>query len=352
VSSYVAVELDALNKCALAARSAGVSEDAAIAGQVRLWAHCFREKTDRVTAAQLRGVTSVSADVLEAFGFLAADGDGWRVKGADRYLRIAEGRSRGGKMASGNLKKGTKRQSAGNNHEPDLSRETSPAPSRLNPGSLPAEPRLDPGLSPTTDYRLPKVEKEDLSARVASPRKKGVKPTYDPEWQPLVDTLTKVWSDIRGTEYTWSPGDFAQLKALRKRASPEEIVTRWARGIVGSFSREVNSVAQLANGTKWNALSTADTTGDAPRISDKQIQHKPTNQLEQTWVDTIDSIDDAYVRSILHQLRVVGEWLGGITVGCSDQIFAEWCRNQFSALLPPSVRIQVINAELESKVAS
>lgn len=95
------------------------------------------------------------------------------------------------------------------------------------------------------------------AGRSATPPK--TKPTTDPTWQPLVDALDELWERIKGTRYSWSPADFAALKALRRRAEDQEIAQRWVRGLRGSYAREVNSVAQLASGSKWNALST-----DAP----------------------------------------------------------------------------------------
>lgn len=158
---YLAYDLDALNKAPLVARAAQVDEDAVHGGLVRMWAYCFREKTDRLTAIQVRGFFSTPVDVvpaLGAFSFLDGDGDELRVRGADRYLRIAKGRSKGGKAASGNLKRG--------GEKPDASRaqagDSAPAASRLEPGCEPgASPGCFPALSPSTEHRTPNTRKEE-----------------------------------------------------------------------------------------------------------------------------------------------------------------------------------------------
>jgi hypothetical protein len=78
---------------------------------------------------------------------LAQEGQALRVKGADRYLRISEGRSKGGQAASANLRRGTSKPVEKPDPMPGTSREQAGADSRLTPG-----------LSPSTDYRLPTTE--------------------------------------------------------------------------------------------------------------------------------------------------------------------------------------------------
>jgi hypothetical protein len=161
--SYIAFDLDALNRAPAAARAAGVREEDIIAGLVRLWAWCFREKVARVDADQVRG--HFGADVsraLVAFGFLELDpAGGWRVKGADRYLRITEARSEGGKKASGNLKKGSRKASTPAGVQPGTSPGSLPAPAGEQPG-LP--PGSAPALTPSTEHRAPNTLKAAAGA--------------------------------------------------------------------------------------------------------------------------------------------------------------------------------------------
>lgn len=147
MSSFLAVELDALNKAPAAARAARVTEDVIIGGLLRMWAHCFREKVSTLQPLQVAGFFSAEADMvpaLVAFGFLAqGEAGAVRVKGAERYLRISEGRSKGGKAASGNLKRGQK-----------PSRSVSPGTSPAEAGAQPEQP---PGSSPGF-HRTPNTE--------------------------------------------------------------------------------------------------------------------------------------------------------------------------------------------------
>ena len=152
--SYIAFDLDALNVAADVGRAAGIAEDRVIGGLARMWAWCFRQKTDVLSKTHVKGFFGADAiDALISFNFLAAGaGDGvYRVRGADRYLRVAEGRSRGGKIASGNLKKGTQRT------PPQAGLETPAVPGPAS-GSLPAPSRLDAGPSPNTEHRTPNTE--------------------------------------------------------------------------------------------------------------------------------------------------------------------------------------------------
>lgn len=165
MSSYIAFELDALNKAPSAARAARVTEDIIIGGLTRMWAHCFREKTAALTPLQIAGFFSTDSDTvpaLVAFGFLAHEADVLRVKGADRYLRVAEGRSKGGKAAAGNLIPGGRKVAPKPTNQPKqdpdstlAAAETQPSPSRE---TCSADPRLTLGLSPTTDDRLPTTD--------------------------------------------------------------------------------------------------------------------------------------------------------------------------------------------------
>lgn len=139
---YIAYDLDALDAASNVARASGISDDAAIAGNLRLWAYCWKKKTDVVVAGQLAGLygSNQVATALVDFGFLEDLGGGrtYRVKGAERYLRLQEARSRGGKAAAGNLRRGPKAVDEGPTPVPA----TPPTPAGTQPenssGSRPA----------------------------------------------------------------------------------------------------------------------------------------------------------------------------------------------------------------------
>jgi hypothetical protein len=93
---YLSFDLDALSQVPDVARAAGIPEGDVAHGLLRMWAHCFKRKTDEVDTTHLFGFFGGDcervATVLVTFDFL--DGAGpYRVKGAKRYLRISRVRS-------------------------------------------------------------------------------------------------------------------------------------------------------------------------------------------------------------------------------------------------------------------
>lgn len=130
---YIAYDLNALESAPHVARASGISDDAAVAGNARLWAWCWKTKTNVVCAGHLIGFYGSHrvAEAMVAFGFLEIVPDGYRVKGADKYLRISKGKSKGGHAAKSNLIPGAKHRTV-SSADGEISRE--PAE------SLPIEP--------------------------------------------------------------------------------------------------------------------------------------------------------------------------------------------------------------------
>ncbi len=246
--SYIAFDLNAMSEAPAVGRAAGISEDQVLGGLLRLWAWCFREKVDHASAGQIRGHFGANCtEALADFGFIEPNGELWRIKGAERYLRIAAGRSKGGQKSKGNLLPGGQKRVE---VQPTPSRGGSPGLSRDQAqGAAETKPGLDLGSSASSEQRAANVKKQLPTP--PAPDATG--------WQALVDALVTDFAELRaGAEYDLSPADFGQLKALRKKHPDDEIRARWRRGLQGSFTREVNSIAQLGNGTKWNALATDD----------------------------------------------------------------------------------------------
>lgn len=141
---HLAFELDALENVPATASAAGMGEGDLAYGLLKLWRFCWRTKTDRVDRPHLTGFFPAEdgtrvVGALVAFNFLEAADSGFRVKGAQRYLRVNGGQSRGGHAAKGNLKQyrepvrlntGCRSGSTG----------SPPADSRQPAGSPPAEP--------------------------------------------------------------------------------------------------------------------------------------------------------------------------------------------------------------------
>ncbi len=246
--SYIAFDLDALNVSRDVGAAAGVPEERITHGLLRMWAWCFREKTDTVQAIQVQGFFGTSAaPALVAFGFLApAGGADFRVRGAERYLRVSEARSRGGKAAAGNLIPGGPKRSA------------SRAPSR---GSLsaPAEPQPSTtlgstsALTPNTEHRAPSTESKSIAPLFASPAVEAeshkVKPQRDS------DLLVYDFAVCGHGTYLWKGAkDGVALAALLKAVSLDEVRTRWRRGLEAPATAwaSCRTVAQLRQ--KWNDL--------------------------------------------------------------------------------------------------
>lgn len=96
---YVQVEFKVIEAQAGAvARAANVNEDRVLAGLNRLWHWAWVQKNDVIDVGQLAGVfggerIDALAAAMVAQGFLEARPDDWRIRGAERYLRIRKTRS-------------------------------------------------------------------------------------------------------------------------------------------------------------------------------------------------------------------------------------------------------------------
>lgn len=213
MSSYIAFELRALEEAANIARSAGVSEDTIIAGMARMWAHGWRVKSAVVQAVHVRGFFGADvSEALVAFGYLERTDEGLRIRGADRYLRIAQARSAGGKKAAGNLKRGAELPGsspaqAGAQPEvieaaedADSAHHAEPLEPGSTPGSSPAGAGNNPGDSPGSFPGLTSsIEHRDLKNVRTYVRSKHLPVMDDPPRPPLQrieapDTPPEGWS--------------------------------------------------------------------------------------------------------------------------------------------------------------
>lgn len=213
--SYIAFDLDALNVARDVGEAAGVPEERITHGLLRMWAWCFREKTDTVQAIQVQGFFGASAaPALVAFGFLAEVGNDYRVRGAERYLRIAEARSRGGKAASGNLVPGGRKSSVSR----ASSRGSLSAPAELQPSTTLGSTSA---LTPNTEHRAPSTEHH-------------VEEALPPP--PVVEKAPVAFVAPTTPPDTWSGEDFfAWAQSLRQKAGlvgerrrPRDLSSWWS----------------------------------------------------------------------------------------------------------------------------
>lgn len=246
--SYIAFELDALNKAPAVARAARVSEDVIIGGLARMWAYCFREQAETLTALQVAGFFAVESDVvaaLAAFGFLEEAGEVVRVRGADRYKRVADARRKGAEKTNAARRERT------------VERRSSDAQATLNARSKSVNERtLNDALTPSTEHRAPKV-KALAPAAPSQPRDS--------------DRLAAVFSEVTGQAYLWQGAkDGAALAELLKAATLEQVLDRWRRGLKASADdwASCRTVAQLRQ--KWNDLA------DAKPAAPVSIEHQPS----------------------------------------------------------------------------
>lgn len=269
--SHIAVDLKVIETIAPAvSRASEVPEEVVGWGLVRLWHRCWSAKTELVSRIQLAGVFGVGdriealIEALVGFGLLDPGGESWRVKGADRYLRIQAGREAGGRAASrnGNLKKGSQRR---------------PAVSQLTPSMVPASPpaaaqhhlQLPPRLSPSTEHRAP-TDLKDLSRAV-------VRDQRDMRLKALTDTLAIAYATRReGEKYRHSGAkDTTALKSLLPVATDEQILDRWKVALDSTGWASASTFAELAS--KWNNLAAPSAPSKGP--VDPSTQHHVSGQI-------------------------------------------------------------------------
>jgi hypothetical protein len=166
---YLQVDLDALDDFSAVATRTGLSEGDVAIGLLRLWRHCWKNKTAYVTRERLggffRGDVDATIMALEVCEFVdRPEGrTDIHVRGAEKRLGIEKAQVEAGKQHSGNLKRGQK----------------SPGPSRVPPGSPsgspPAPLRVRPGSyiqHPASSIQKKKRRERPLRLRRPLPTQK------------------------------------------------------------------------------------------------------------------------------------------------------------------------------------
>lgn len=145
--SFLSFDLDAKKRAQRAARAAGVDPGIMVWGLLELWEHCWLERVDVVSTVVLHGCFGHAPEVpaaLATFGFLEAQGEAWRVRGAQRYLRVSTARSQGGQARAAGPRN---------------------ARGQLLPSSHPAGPgpadQQNTSPTPSTEHRTPEEPKEE-----------------------------------------------------------------------------------------------------------------------------------------------------------------------------------------------
>ena len=242
--SHIAVDLKVIEVHAPAV--ARVMEEpvaVTLGGLSLLWHRCWSTQQDTISRIGLGGIFGMERidlriEALADAGFLEPLAEGFRVRGAQKYLRIRQGNSKGGKAASGNLKRGTRK--AG--REPEGEPGTEPGGSREVSRDQAGEgPRLIAGSTPSTEHRAPNT----ITTKSTAPAPRAPRDS---------DLLCADFESLTGSPYGWNGAkDGVALAWCLKQAPLEEVRARWRRGLAADGWLLVRTVAQLRS--KWNDLA-------------------------------------------------------------------------------------------------
>lgn len=242
----------------MVATGCGIPEGDVYKGFLKLWAACWRKRSGYVGLMELEcffgmaGRGERAVEVFRAFGFLEIRADGYWVCGSEKYLRITEARSKGGKAAQNNLKRGK---------SPGSSRKPAGKQPESSPGSRPA-------LTPNTEHHSPSSKPfPENAANDAAPsaevpkqkraRKKKAESPTNPRHAPMVIRLEQTFLGVKGLPYGWLGRDFGALSELlgKPGATDDEIDARWRRGLAApaNYREHCDNVFEVE--TNWNRLA-------------------------------------------------------------------------------------------------
>lgn len=233
--SHIAVDLKVIEVHApMVARVLEEPVAITLGGLNLLWHRCWSTQQATITRIGLAGIFGIERidlriEALIDAGFLAPESDAFRVRGAEKYLRIRQGNSKGGHAAKGNLRKGHKP-----GPKPEGEPGTEPGATREGAGGDPGNfPGSVPALTPSTEHRAPNTTKDAGS------------PTPDPRHRPLIETLTTTFTQSRGSKYPFTPRDAKAVKALLALAEPEAIAGAWRRALRHQGYPTVSTLPEL-----------------------------------------------------------------------------------------------------------
>ena len=252
--SYIAFDLDALNVCPQVGAACGLTAAEAAHGLLQLWAWCFRSEKADVTNTHLRGFFG-GADAgaaLEAFGFTERTPNGWRVRGAARYLRIKQAQRDGGRKgrAASSSTVGKPKRTSKSTLKYTLG-STSGSTSTSTSGSQQA-------LTPSTEHRTPTTEHPSVAPEGAH--------------QALTDALCATHERVRGSPYPFSsktdPHVGARngkaVKALLGMGVAPTVLAAWERALRSDKFPLVRTLPELVTNFAHFVGNTGPPARDAP----------------------------------------------------------------------------------------
>lgn len=233
---YLALDLDAREKCELAARACGVDPGAVLWGLTGLWLHVWRTESDIVPPVVLAGCFGAHPgmpDALEAFGFIERCPEGIRVRGADRYLRVKQAQREGGKKGR--------------------AKSTSPVG---NPVAANDADKVSPRSTLKSTSRSPQALTANSEQRTANSKKEEEAPS-----SPKVTTAFVV-SRPTADPNSWLGDDFWRwFQSKRQDAGfiaepgPPHAVGRWYAGVMqtinGDVERLQDGVYRFGDSKHW-----------------------------------------------------------------------------------------------------
>lgn len=108
---HIQVDLPAIEQAPSASGAEGISVRDHLAGLLLMFHYVWTKRSDQATRELLMGWFAVGPEQVDrlaagliAFGHLERRGEGWRIKGAGRYVNLRKAFSEGGKKSKGNLK--------------------------------------------------------------------------------------------------------------------------------------------------------------------------------------------------------------------------------------------------------
>lgn len=238
--NFIAVELKVIEQHAPAvARAAACSEDRVLAGLNRLWHYCWSNTTDEI---DLDGLASLFGGerietlakclmVREFLDDISSAGTRFRVRGAEKYLRLKAARARGAKLTNERRSKSAR-----------------PARSKSV-----VERALPDALSPNTEHRTPKETTSPPAAPVVVP---------NPRHAPLVKLLVDAFEKRFGTRYAFTGRDAKAVTNLIAKAGDVEVLRRWAIAMTNQF-RKARCIHELDS--RWNDFVEPESTAGPPK---------------------------------------------------------------------------------------
>lgn len=217
---YIAVELKVIETTAPAmSRAMGIDLASVVGSLTLLWHRCWSTKSATIEAIEIRGFFAhpEAKEFLVAFGFLEKSGDAFRIRGADRYLRLHQQRVEAGRARSS---------SAGRSAGKFTSK--TPASNQRSTSGQPA-------LTPSTEHRAPSTERKTAPAS-RSPH---------PDHQSTVTALMAAFRAANGADYPFGPRDGKAVKEMLAVSGQPEILAAWIKALGSSEWPTVRTLPEL-----------------------------------------------------------------------------------------------------------